>query len=107
MSCAGADSPRRRERRPSALYCDRGTHEINRGGVVGFEGAAAVKKIKAWAVLTPKDREDYPDSLRAYGNGSQFQLPIFDMKKEAQAWRAEAKRDRGRIVRCLIEVIDR
>jgi len=66
-----------------------------------------VKKIKAWAVLTPKDWEEHPDSLRAYGNGAQFQLPIFETRKEAQEWKAEAEWDRGRIVRVVIEVSTR
>lgn len=63
-------------------------------------------KLKVWAVLTPKDW-DLPDTLRPYGNGSQFQFPVFESRREAAKWKAESPWDRGRIVRVAIEVPER
>jgi len=60
--------------------------------------------IRAWAVLTPKDWEEEPDELCPYGNGAQFQLPVFDKRAEAANWKAESAWDRGRLVRVVITV---
>lgn len=60
--------------------------------------------MTARAVLTPADWEDHPASLWPYGNGAQFQYPIFQTRKEAQTWKNEAKWERGKIVRVEIKV---
>jgi hypothetical protein len=65
------------------------------------------KTIKAWAVLQPVrdelSKQQWPGFLAPYGNGNQFQYPIFHLREEARAWRAEDNRNRGKIVR--IEII--
>ena len=54
-------------------------------------------KIKAWAVLTPGE------TITPYGNGAQFQYPIFGTREEARSWKAEDSYGRGKIVRVYIE----
>jgi len=61
-----------------------------------------VKKIKAWAVLVPSDSNESPGELRCYGNGRQWQYPIFESRFEARQWKLEFRRDRGKIVRVVI-----
>ncbi len=39
---------------------------------------------KVWALAKPNGR------IVAYGNGAQWQLPIFQTKKEAIAWQRES-----------------
>ena len=39
-------------------------------------------RIRAWAVIMGKD-------FAAWGNGSQFQYPIFTTRKEAKSWKNE------------------
>lgn len=43
-------------------------------------------KIEAWAWLSYDDR-DGPVELLAYGNGAQFQFPIFNTRQEALNWK--------------------
>lgn len=66
--------------------------------------------MKAWAVLTAGDEwmpgkgRSGRDELIPFGNGSQFQYPIFHSRKEALEWRKEDPFMRGRIVRCEVKI---
>ena len=54
-------------------------------------------RFKAWAVLERVERRLVP-----FGNGKQFQLPIFHTRAEAKEWVRDMPDSRGRIVRCEI-----
>lgn len=58
--------------------------------------------MKAWAVLTPKDWE-HPDQLRPYGNGAQYQYPIFHSRAEALDWKRSGW-GHGRVVRVTVRL---
>jgi len=66
-----------------------------------------MKPVRGWAVLSPQTWEENPGELTAYGNGAQFQFPIFPTRKEAVTWKAESTWDRGRIVRVQITEVAR
>ncbi len=53
--------------------------------------------VRAWAVQNSEGR------LVAYGNGGQWQLPIFPTRKEAKAWQKESPWDRGKIVSVVVD----
>lgn len=56
------------------------------------------KPVKAWAVMLP-------EGLRPYGNGEQFQLPVFHSRKEAIEWMRAATPEPERIARVQITEI--
>ena len=60
------------------------------------------RSVKAWGVRNEKER------FVAYGNGAQFQFPIFPTRKAAKAWQQESPWDRGElsIVRVTISGAD-
>ena len=55
-------------------------------------------RVEGFAVLGARSGK-----LVAFGNGKQFQLPIFDKEKEARGWRDEDRDERGRIVEVVIK----
>lgn len=58
---------------------------------------------RGWAVLTNK-QWDGNEEFAAFGNGKQFQYPIFVSLREAQDWRKESPESRGKIVRVQIRI---
>ena len=63
---------------------------------------SSYRRIKAWAVLVSKNQTDAGGKFCAFGNGLQFQYPVFQERKEAISWRNEDRNTRGKIVRCEI-----
>ena len=61
-------------------------------------------RIKAWAVLVPQTSDDQPGQLIPYGNGEQWQYPIFFNRREARAWRNKEPWARGSVVQVEIQV---
>lgn len=55
------------------------------------------KKIDAWAVLSKHGR------LVPYGNGNQYQYPIFKTLTEANDWRKESTYNRGEVI--MVEIL--
>jgi len=62
-----------------------------------------VKPVYAWAVLSAGRRTS---QLTPYGNGSQFQYPIFSTRKEAKAWKDEADWERGECPIIKVVILD-
>lgn len=61
----------------------------------------------AWAVLNSTRDEEEPGQLMAYGNGAQWQLPIFYSRKEAISWKREAPFVRsGKVIRVEIRPLE-
>ena len=59
-----------------------------------------LKMVKVWAFAKPNGR------IVAYGNGAQFQLPIFQTRKDAKDWQAESPWDRGELKLTRIKLVD-
>lgn len=54
-----------------------------------------------WAVVSYFDSDSY-QTINAFGNGAEFQLPIFPTLAEARAWKRSHYPQRGNIVRVKI-----
>lgn len=60
--------------------------------------------IKAWGVLShPRFKKA---RLTTWGNGFQFQYPIFATRTEAAAWRDEDAFQRGKLTRVEIRIVE-
>lgn len=55
-----------------------------------------------WAVLTKMEWGRNQYRLNAYGNGSDFQDPIFPTRAEARRWASRQRLGPVRIVRCSV-----
>ena len=61
----------------------------------------------AWAVLNSTRDEEEPGQLSAYGNGAQWQIPIFYSRREAIAWKREDQFARsGKVIRVEIRSLE-
>lgn len=47
------------------------------------------QRVKAWAWLSFQDVDSKHSELNEFGNGHQFQFPIFSSKLEAVSWKRQ------------------
>lgn len=65
-----------------------------------------MKPVKAWAVLFADEYAGMPFTLDLWGNGNEFQYPVFGSKKEAIMWWERMNYGlKFRIIRVSIEEI--
>ncbi len=63
------------------------------------------RTIRAWAVLTPEMGGRGPcDYLKPWGNGDEFQYPLFPKRKEALAWEHRNTPYKDHVVRVTIQI---
>ena len=67
----------------------------------------AIKPVKAWGVLVSKKQIDAGGQFLPFGNGAQFQYPVFPTKKQALSWWNEDRNTRGLVVPVRISIIKR
>lgn len=61
-----------------------------------------MKSVKAWAVVNKKTKKN-PSELAAYGNGEEFQLPVFQTRDYARSFRdRNAWHNESKVVPCMI-----
>ncbi len=54
--------------------------------------------MKAWVYVTPQGGVNF------HGNGAQYQLPVFDTRKDARAWANERGFDPTRVRKATVTV---
>lgn len=73
-------------------------------------GVMAKKNIKhAWAVINSKHAIDDPNEFLAYGNGEEFQYPVFYTKHDAKSFRDRytlGYKSNTKVVKCIIKILD-